>query len=235
MATASAWKNFLRMFRLACTRLSSLACSAPIFASSGLSAPLGDPPPLSHIPPIPPTPLPASLPPAAPAPAPCCPFPTFLILILLALTSLVCHPPTATTIAPAQYAHSSIRLLLKNHPCPSPGTSTPSPPVTSSLTAQLHGARRPPPSIHPAQPPSMRNTIPNRPRKTPAARRRRCRSRSVGHLRRWAGREAMWRLMTRSGERRKPERKAPGMRTIWKEMTGVGERKVGGMTGYPRL
>ena len=37
--------------------------------------------------------------------------------------------------------------------------------------------------------------------------------------------------ITRRGERRKPERKAPGMRTDWNAMTGVGARNVGGIDG----
>lgn len=85
IVTARAWKNLRRMLRLACTRFSSLACSTP---NRGPSDPCFESAPLLLL--------------IADAP--------FLILILLARTSLVCHPPTATTTVPIQYATRMIRF-----------------------------------------------------------------------------------------------------------------------------
>lgn len=98
--TASAWKNLRRMLRLACTRFSSLACSAPTLADS--------------------FPLLISLP--LPLLAP------FLIRILRARTSLVCQPPTATTIVPAQYATRTSRFQRCQPRIGTSETGTPSPP-----------------------------------------------------------------------------------------------------------
>lgn len=42
---------------------------------------------------------------------------------------------------------------------------------------------------------------------------------------------AMWRLMTRSGDRRKPDMNAPGIRTDWNTTMGVGVRNVAGTVG----
>lgn len=146
------------------------------------------------------------------------------IRIRRARTRCVCHPPMADEIVAPQYPTSAMRL----HPrvrrrgdhhgialkVPTATMSTPSElPYQKYLAAQPHGLLNlrkkldgSAPSIQPAHPPSMKQTMPARPNTTPSARSLRCRSRSVGHLRRCEGFEAMWRLMTRRGERRKPAR-----------------------------
>lgn len=144
--------------------------------------------------------------------------------ILRARTRCVCHPPIADEIVAPQYPISAMRL----HPrvrrrgdhqgmalkVPTATMSTPSEfPYQKYRAAHPHGllSRRKKldgsaPSIQPAHPPSMKQTMPARPTRTPRASSLRCRSRSVGHLRRCEGFEAMWRLITSRGERRKPAR-----------------------------